>query len=289
MINNSRRHLLKLGLSLMLVFFLFFALGETNATLTFELKKARTRGEEPVRISKKAIAPAKAGEAMITGFSLTEVKKLPAVKKVAGPGPCCDSMSGAAGVADTSCKEKVMLIGDSQLEGLRAPVNAYCDANNCELISTVMWYGSSTRQWGETDTLDYFIKRYKPTLVLIAIGLNELFVNDLDERRIYINDILNKFRDHDVKFYWIGPAAWTKDKGIIDVMAQEVGKPFYPSHLLTLERANDKRHPSRDAAKIWFDSVAVAITRQGELDFSKKKVLVSSLRKSPVIILDQVH
>ncbi|HXC04045.1 MAG TPA: SGNH/GDSL hydrolase family protein, partial [Bacteroidia bacterium] len=185
--------------------------------------------------------------------------------------------------------EKVMLIGDSQLEGLRMPVNTYCNANNCQLISTVMWYGSSTKQWGETDTLDYFINRYKPTVILIAIGLNELFVNDLDNRKLYIEDILAKFRDHDIKFYWIGPAAWTKDNGIINLMAEEVGEPFYPSHLLTLERANDKRHPSRDAAKIWFDSVAVDITRKGELDFSKKKVLVSNTYKSPVIILSQVQ
>jgi hypothetical protein len=75
MINNSRKHLLKLGGSLMLVFFLFFAMGESKMPLSFELKKAVIRNEEPVRVSRKAVS-VPSGEPVVNFSGMTEKKPL---------------------------------------------------------------------------------------------------------------------------------------------------------------------------------------------------------------------
>jgi hypothetical protein len=180
-------------------------------------------------------------------------------------------------------KERVLLIGDSQLEGLKGPMNEYCIKNNHELVSVVIWYGSSTKNWATTDSMTHFIKKFKPTVVVAAIGLNEIFARDLEKRRGYIQTLKAGFEREQVKWYWVGPAAWTKDNGIIEVMQTELGDHFFPSHTMQMERGNDGRHPSRKAAKLWFDEIAVELTTKNILSLPKKVDELQKL-KGPKII-----
>jgi hypothetical protein len=166
---------------------------------------------------------------------------------------------------------RVLLIGDSQLENLRQPIRKRLKDNNYELVASVIWYGSSTKQWASSDTLNYFISKFKPDFVLIALGLNELFVNDLDKRQSYADRIKAKLETAQMPYYFIGPAAWVKDKGITSVLQSTFGELFYPSHLLDLERAADGRHPSKKGGVIWFEEVASQITSKGILDLKKVK------------------
>jgi len=166
---------------------------------------------------------------------------------------------------------RVLLIGDSQLECLRSPVRKRLKDNGYNFVGSVIWYGSGTKHWASTDTLNYFLRNFKPDIVLIALGLNELFVNDLDQRALYAQQIKNKLDAAHVAYYYIGPAAWVKDKGITKVLAETFGDLFYPSHQLTLARAADGRHPSQTGGKVWFDAVASQITRQGILNLSMVK------------------
>ena len=255
--------LFKLGISFLLVYLVFFAIGSIRDPITFELKKA-----SPPLLKASQV-----------------IDTLPAVDST----DVSDTATTAADKPGSdTCKERVLLIGDSQLEGLKNPVFGYCKGNHYKLVATVIWYGSSTKQWGQTDTLDYFITKYKASAVIVAIGLNELFVNDFDNRKIYIDNIISKLKKHHVKYFWIGPAAWTKDKGIIDLMQQEVGKTFYASQNLVLERENDKRHPSRKAAQIWFDSAAVYVTKAGILNFRNILVVKPDPKETETVILSTV-
>ncbi len=183
-------------------------------------------------------------------------------------------------------KDRVLLIGDSQLEGLQSPVSAYCEKNEVELAATVIWYGSSTKHWALSDTLDYFLKRYKPTVVFFAIGLNELFVRDLDKRTNYVREVKRKLEAHGVRYTWIGPAAWTRDKGIVAVMQKEVGEPFFASHHMQMDRASDGRHPTRRAAKLWFDEVAAFASARGVVDFGTPVDTLPKLRYRRTITLN---
>lgn len=275
-----------MGFSLLSIFTLFLVIGETKATLNFDLKKinpifnSTVLEDENLNLSSNDT---------ITGtiFSAEIASQVPvAVSK--------DSVNGSFvyynsesidSTKDTLNREKVLLIGDSQLEGLRNPAYDYCEDNHYKLVSTIIWYGSSTEQWSNSDTLDYFVKKYNPSIILFAIGLNELYAHDLDNRKHYIANIISRFKKYGVRYLWIGPAAWTKDKGIIDIMKEQVGKQFYPSELLTLERETDHRHPTRSAARIWFDSVAVYSSKNGIIDFSKKNVALHKIQDSGLILL----
>ena len=167
--------------------------------------------------------------------------------------------------------KRILLIGDSQLENLRFWVRKSLLDNGYKLSASIIWYGSSTKQWALTDTLEYYFHQYKPDFVLIALGLNELFVNDLFKRELYSKRLKYKLSLLDVPYYFIGPAAWVKDRGITQVIQSVFGESFYPSHLLKLDRATDGRHPSKAGAKIWFNSVAQKLTDMGLLDLRQIK------------------
>lgn len=182
-------------------------------------------------------------------------------------------------------KTRVLLFGDSELDHLRSPVYNYCINNNCELVATIVWYGSTTVSWGEGDTLQKYLDMYKPDFVFCVLGLNELFIPNVEPRRKSVNAITQTVTNTGAKFYWIGPAAWKKDQGITTMLQEELGEEFYPSHNLTLERSNDHRHPSRDGSKVWFDSVAVATTQHTRLDLSHTVTEYEQPKESPLIVI----
>lgn len=187
--------------------------------------------------------------------------------------------------ADTT-RTRVLLFGDSELDHLRTPVYNYCRNNNCDLVATITWYGSTTVQWGKGDSLQKYLDKYKPDFVFCVLGLNELFIPNVEPRREPVQHIQALVKQSGAKFYWVGPAAWKEDQGICNMLREEVDTLcYYPSNKLTLERANDHRHPSRDGSKVWFDSVAVAVTRDTRLDFSHTVATYESPKNSPSIVI----
>lgn len=169
---------------------------------------------------------------------------------------------------DASKKEKVLLLGDSQCGGLIYPVYGYCSLNGHELLASVAWYSSTTSHWAKSDTLDYFLQTYQPTLVIMGVGLNEVFSGDVETRKKYIKAINAKIERAGAKAFWLGPAAWAKDRGIIRAM-KEVNDPyFFDATALSLSRSSDGRHPTMNAYKFWFSHAAAYMTQQGIIDFS---------------------
>jgi hypothetical protein len=180
--------------------------------------------------------------------------------------------------------KRILFIGDSQLENLRKPIRKKLMDNNYELVGSIIWYGSSTKQWASSDTLNYFMVKYKPDFVIIALGLNELFVNDMDKRTAYAKRIKSKLESAHMPYYFIGPAAWVKDKGITTVLQNTFGDLFFPSHTMNLARAADGRHPSKDGAEVWFEQVAKQMTAKGILNLTQRKDSIYA-GNSPTILL----
>jgi len=277
---NSTR---KIGVYFLLVFSLIFTLGLIDYTIKIELKQVSlnkfisesTKIKKTITLNKYERKLKKLSSHISDTLNYNKTAQNSYTKKP----------NTLQAVYTENGIERVLLIGDSQLEGLRSPVSAYCEKNNHTLVATIIWYGSSTKTWALTDTLQYFLETYKPTVVLFAIGLNELFVRDLESREAYIKTIMKIFETNGIRYSWIGPAAWTKDKGIIDVMKKNVGENFFSSHEIIMERCNDGRHPSHKAAKLWFDNVAETITADGIINFSTKVESLPKIKFSRTIIL----
>ena len=152
-------------------------------------------------------------------------------------------------------KYRIMIFGDSMLEWLAKRLCDYTLENGYDL-SSIIWYSSSTKLWATTDTLQYFLDRIQPDYVMLCLGGNELFVRDLSKREKYIDAIVKRIGDR--PFLWIGPPNWKKDTGINDLIRQRVGEGrFFDSRKLELDRADDNMHPTRSAAALWMDTIAV--------------------------------
>lgn len=243
------------------VFFLFFVIGSYTDPLVIDVKKASIPKEAPIKKNELGTPVKKQADS-----SKQQVEAAPKPIKTGG-------------------QEKILLVGDSQLEAMRNPFYNYVTVNKHDLAATVLWYGSSSKQWANTDTLGYYIKKYKPTMVVLVLGLNELFVNDFDQRRKNLQKIKNQLLKEGINHYWIGPAAWKKDSGITGIMQEEWGAKFYPSHKLVLGRAKDNRHPSNDAAWVWMKAVAKETTKTGVLNLPLPISKKEKPKNSPFILL----
>lgn len=157
---------------------------------------------------------------------------------------------------DSTGKVHFLLIGDSMNEYLRIRLNDYCIANDYDMYC-VIWYGATTKQYGTSDTIAYFINEHKPTYVLLTIGSNELFVRDIIEKRTdYVKHIVKQLGR--TPFVWVGPPNWKEDTGINEMIVTNVGKSrYFESKKLKYNRYKDGAHPTRESAAMWMDSIAV--------------------------------
>jgi hypothetical protein len=181
---------------------------------------------------------------------------------------------------DTTKKERVMLLGDSQCGGLRYPVYSFCALNGHKLLATVTWNSSTTKNWANADTLEYFLREYKPTLVIMCVGLNEILSSNMKSRKKYIQTINTKIASSGAKVFWLGPAAWVKDQGIIQAIKDENGSMFFDATTLSLDRAEDGRHPTKQSYRHWFSHAAAYMTQKGVIDFSVSSPFKNMGRKT---------
>jgi hypothetical protein len=279
--DKTKSYIFSTGFSLLALFCIFFFADFLKKPLPFDLKCADTRSmvygdtSKPVKnIHPKKINSSHSFIAQKIKFRDSTLFLCP--NAVAVSKPVC--------AKDTSIKS-ILLIGDSQVEFLRTSVYNFCLNNNYNLVASIAWYGSTTAAWASNDTLEKYIETYHPDFVICALGLNEVLTPSVEPRRKYIRTIIKNFTDNNIPYYWIGPAAWTKDYGICSVMQEEMDTLFYPSQKLVLARAPDKRHPSMEASKIWFDSVAVAMSIHTPLSFAHTVSDYKKADKSPFVAL----
>lgn len=167
--------------------------------------------------------------------------------------------SSLADLLDTvptdTASQRILIIGDSMLEGLNPRLAAYAKANG-HTLNSVIWYSSQSEYWGTCDTLAVFLRRFNPTYIFISLGGNELFVRDIARKREkYVRNFLAQIGD--IPYLWIGPPNWKPDTGINDLIARCV-KPgsFFLSNGMHFDRAKDGAHPTHASAALWMDSVA---------------------------------
>lgn len=179
-----------------------------------------------------------------------------------------DSASGKAiatverAPLDTT-KKNILFIGDSMLERLSPRIAAYAEENEHQM-NTVIWYGSSTEVWATSGRVKECIQKYRPGYIIISLGGNELFVNDIIARRTkYVKQIVAEFAD--IPYVWIGPPNWKKDTGINKMIQSVVPKGnFYLSYTPDqhYERAKDGAHPTPASAAKWADRICKWIVEE---------------------------
>ena len=153
-------------------------------------------------------------------------------------------------------RRRVLLIGDSMVDGLRYRMADYAMENGYDLMA-VVWFSSNTRWYSRSDTLRHYIKKHNPDFIMISLGGNEQYMRDLDKRAGYVQTIMDKIGD--IPFVWIGTPSWRKNNSDFnDCVRSVVGeRRYYESSHLQLQRTDDHMHPTISASAKWMDSVAV--------------------------------
>lgn len=177
-----------------------------------------------------------------------------AEEKVAEETLATDSAPQMTQAMPDTAAQRILFFGDSMVEGLLRRMDGYAQANGYSLTN-VVWYGSTTETWTETDTLRHFMALTQPTFVMISIGGNEQFVKDLSRRETCIRWIVRQMGQ--TPFVWIGTPAWKEDTGINELTRKIVGdRRYFDSRGLDLKRGSDHMHPTFGAASLWMDSIA---------------------------------
>lgn len=184
--------------------------------------------------------------------------------------------------------QRILLIGDSMLEGLKDRLKDYTEHNK-HFLKTVIWYSSSTLWYGSSDTLKHFINEYKPTYVMLVLGANELFVENIIRKRTKnVKYILNQIDT--LNYVWIGPPNWKDDTGINEMILKNTGSMHYfPSKNLNYKRTSDGAHPTRASAAMWMDSIAVWIEKNSYQPIRMEKPLNKSKKSANVTILQPLR
>lgn len=183
-----------------------------------------------------------------------------------------------------SLPKSILFIGDSMLEGLSPRMASYAKKNGHK-INSVIWYSSTSETWGKSDTLRYFIRKFKPNYILISLGANELFVKDIKKKRDkYVKSILKQIGN--IPYVWIGPPNWKDDTGINELIAKNVnGGSFFLTRGMKFDRAKDGAHPTRSSAIVWMDSVVSWINLNGNHPILLNRPDVNTSRTNSTIIL----
>lgn len=94
------------------------------------------------------------------------------------------------------------------------------------------------------------VKKHDPDLVLVNLGANDIDDGDPEAAAKHVRAIVEKIGDRDC--YWIAPALWKKDTGIVDVLAKSVAPcRFYDSKGFKVRRRGDGWHPSVEGGALW--------------------------------------
>ncbi len=150
--------------------------------------------------------------------------------------------------------QRILLIGDSMSKWLRYRLKDYCQHNGHKLF-TVTWVSGNTEWFAQCDTLNYFIKKENISYVFFVLGSNELFIRDFEKTRgAFVDKIVDKLSV--VKWIWVGPPNWKKDKGINDYLLGKLSnRKFFVSKNLKFNRQKDGMHPTVSSCSMWVDSI----------------------------------
>jgi len=165
-----------------------------------------------------------------------------------------------------SSEQRILLVGDSEAGGLVSLFNDYCVSNGHKLVATMVWNSATVYNYGYSTRVDDLIKQYQPTLVVIVLGLNELYARDLAKRAKAADMLRAKLGS--TPYLWVGPANFMEDYGINKVYEQTAtSERFVLSKNLNLPKGSDKRHPNREGYKIWMEHIARFVQASELYDF----------------------
>jgi hypothetical protein len=146
---------------------------------------------------------------------------------------------------------RVLQIGDSFADALGGKLGKMFRA--VEVKSDLEFETPSyIPNWSYGSKLPKLLATYRPDLVLITLGANEIEIPHPEERIKPVKHLVQTLGGRPC--VWIAPPLWKPDSGVLQVIRENVAPCRYlDSNELVheLPRARDKIHPSLEGREIW--------------------------------------
>lgn len=104
--------------------------------------------------------------------------------------------------------------------------------------------------FARTPKLKQLLDKYKPDIVILTLGANDVFVPFPQTNAPHVEAIVKKIGDREC--YWISPPTWKPDTGVVEVIKEHAAPcKFFDSRNLTLKRGGDHIHPTDKGGAEW--------------------------------------
>ena len=158
----------------------------------------------------------------------------------------------------------ILHVGDSFAGSLGVPLGKRFKAAG---MRTVLEFetASYVPTWASGKELPGYIDKYRPSLVIITLGANEMEITNPEQRAGAVKRLVGKLGGRPC--VWVIPPLWKPDTGIFDVIRANAA----PCRILesdevvkNLTRQKDNIHPNDPAREIWADAVLAWLARERE-------------------------
>jgi hypothetical protein len=158
----------------------------------------------------------------------------------------------------------ILHVGDSFAGSLGVPLGKRFKAAG---MRTVLEFetASYVPTWASGKELPGYIDKYRPSLVIITLGANEMEITNPEQRAGAVKRLVGKLGGRPC--VWVIPPLWKPDTGIFKVIRDNAA----PCRILesdeivkNLTRQKDNIHPNDPAREIWADAVLAWLARERE-------------------------
>ena len=160
---------------------------------------------------------------------------------------------------------RIFLFGDSMVHaGLSSRFGTLARKHGAS-IDTNAWISSSTLMWATSDRLNGLLSNYKPDVVFIALGSNEVMLGKPESRAVHIQKIVQQLKGRSC--VWIGPPIWKHETGIVSVLRKNASPClFVDSSQYSIERQSDGIHPNTRGGTDWANQVWQTVVEPSHLE-----------------------
>lgn len=155
----------------------------------------------------------------------------------------------------------VLFIGDSMTGWMGERLQAYGADNGFE-VATITWDGATIAKLAGSGRLPQFMAKYKPDMVVLNIGMNDMWMKNPEQRvGADLDKILGAVSG--TPFLWIGPIEWPgREYGTVfnkwlkeRVEATPGGHYFDASGVKVPRQSAKNPHPTRPGIQTLVDAV----------------------------------
>jgi lysophospholipase L1-like esterase len=122
--------------------------------------------------------------------------------------------------------------------------------------------------WARHQELPRYLSRYRPDLILVTLGANELDIVEPHKRAKTVKRLVGRFGD--VPCVWVGIPLWKgANPTLLGIIEANVAPCLYldsTALVPELERTKDGIHPTSSAKKLWADAVIRWLIQQRRAD-----------------------